>query len=102
MAEEEIKAVLNDFAVAAVERSRAEAAAMVNHLFASMGSDGLERVLAGMTTSESLAFGQTLSAGWETSNMANAARVAGQKRALAKVLTALINAGAASLMAEMN
>jgi hypothetical protein len=43
-----------------------------------------------------------LSDGWARANADNAARINAQKAALANILAVLINAGAASLMAEMN
>ena len=98
MADEEIRNILNEFAVVAVERSRVEAAALVNRLIDGIGSYGMGRLLYGLTVPEALGFGRTLSDGWEAANADNAAAIFVQKDALARILTALINAGVASLM----
>ena len=99
---EEIKVVLNEFAIAAVEGAQAEALAAVKRLIASVPDAGLDRLLLSMTAGQALAFGRLLEKGWEAANAGNAAKIAAQKTVLAKILTALINAGVASLMVEMN
>ncbi len=99
---EEIKTVLNEFAVATVEHSRTEAIALVERLLASVGTVGKKRLLHQMPAGEALDFGRTLVAGWQVANANNAAQIAAQQAALAKILTALINAGVESLVAEMN
>ncbi len=102
MAQEEIKDILNDFAVAAVEHSRPEAIALVERLLASVGTVGKGHLLRQMPAGEALDFGRTLSADWEGANAGNAAKITAQKAVLAKILTALINAGVASLVVEMH
>ena len=98
MADEEIRRVLNEVAVAAVEGARAEALATVAWLLDSAPAAGLDRLPLSMTTAEAIAFGRLLSGGWDAANAANAGRIESQKAALAKILAALINAGVASLM----
>ncbi len=102
MAKEEIKAILDEFAVAAVEHSRTEAIVLVNRLLASVGPKGMTNLLYRMSVGEALNFGRTLSAEWEASNADNADEIEAQKAVLAKILTLLINAGTASIMGEMN
>ena len=99
---EEIKTFVDEFAAAAVENARGEAIKLVNRALDFAGPAGLSRMMANMSVGEILKLGQSLSVGWEEVNAANAARIAAQKAALAQILAVLINAGAASMMVEMN
>ncbi len=102
MAKQEIKTVVEAFAAAAVEHARIEAINMVEEVINVAGAAAMERMMANMSPTEILALGRSLSDEWEAHNDDNAAAVAAQKATLAKVMTVLINAGAASMMVEMN
>ncbi len=100
-AAESVRAIVNDFAAAAIKGSEAEALALVDVLFLSASTEGLARLLSGMTSTESLNFGRSLSDDWAEINADNEAFINDQRAALANILAVLINTGAVSLMGKL-
>ncbi len=102
MAKEEIKAAVEVFVANAVETAQSDALDMVTAIMEGVDAAKFFTLFGKMTVPELLAVGETLDTKWAIANRGNNAAMKRQKAALAKILTVLINAGAASLMAEMN
>ncbi len=102
MGKEEIESVVEVFVANVVEKVQSDALDVVAAIMEGVDAAKFFSLFNKMTVPELLAVGETLDRKWAIENRSNNAAMIRQKAALAKVLTVLINAGAASLMAEMN